>query len=254
LYSFRDVVNELQGRILQDDEMVGLLRWWVDACEDIEEWRRATVQSELMQAARLNIGNPKREVALSNISKFVDSSTWLPWLSSDDALPPDTIPFSFTRNLDRKKTPLALYWTHMTVVDWLNHLISSQIDLKHNIRENATYSNRVLGILGNIWSSLPSDMKSEAQDLMEDVPWIATNKGLRRASEAYFKEADVFGDLPVVTANLFEPQVENVLSEFGVKRYLDFDELFEKCVDFYSLEYVVADNFSGRGNRIHGRQ
>ena len=254
MYSFRDVVNELQGRILQDDEMVGLLRWWVDVYEDIEESRRTAVQTELMQAARLNIGNPKREVALSNISKFVDSSTWLPWLSSDDALPPDTIPFSFTRNLDRKKTPLALYWTHMTVVDWLNHLISPQIDSKHNIRENATYSNRVLGILGNIWSSLPSDMKSEAQDLMEDVPWIATNKGLRRASEAYFKEADVFGDLPVVTANLFEPQVENVLSEFGVKRYLNFDELFEKCVDFYSLEYVVADNFSGRRNRIHGRQ
>ena len=252
-YSFRDVVNELRGRIFEDDEIVGLLRWWVDVYEELEESKRAAVQLELMEAARMNIGNPKREVALSNISKFVESSIFSS-LSSDDALPPDTIPSSFTGTLDQKKIPSALYWTQMTVVDWLNHLISPQIDSKHNIRENATYSNRVLGILGNIWSSLPSDMKSEAQDLMEDVPWIATNKGLRRASEAYFKEADVFGDLPVVTANLFEPQVENVLSEFGVKRYLDFDELFEKCVDFYSLEYVVADNFSGRRNRIHGRQ
>lgn len=253
-YSFRDVVNELQGRILQDDEMFGLLRWWITVYEELEESKRDVVQPELMEAARLYIGNPKREVALSNIFKFVDPSIWLPWLSSDDALPPDTIPFSFTRNLDRKKVPLAFPWEQMTVVDWLNHLISPRIDAKHNIREMATYSNRVLGILGNIWGSLPNDMKSEAQELMKDVPWIATNKGLRRASESYFKEADVFGDLPVVTANLFEAQVEHVLSEFGVNRYLDFDQLFAKCVDFYGLEFTVADNFSGRGNRIHGRQ
>jgi hypothetical protein len=253
-YSFRDVVNELKGRIFEDDEIVGLLRWWVDVYEELEESKRAAVQPELTEAARLNIGNPKREVALSNISKFVESSIWLPWILSDDALPPDTIPFSFTRTLDLRKISSALYWTQMTVVDWLNHLISPQIDAKHNIRENATYSNRVLGILGNIWSSLPSDMRSEAQELMQNVPWISTNKGLRRASEAYFKEADVFHDLPVVTASLFDPQVVCVLRKFGVKELVDFDDLFAKSVNLQGIDFTVVDHFLGRSGWTHGRQ
>lgn len=227
MYSFRDVVNELEGRILQDDEMVGLLRWWVSVYDIVPN--RDNVQGELMEAAKLSIGKLKRQVTLSQISKFIDSSVWIPWLQSDDALPPDTIPFSFTRPLDRKQIPSALSWESMTVVDWLKHLISPQIDSAHDIRKNLTYSNRVLVILGNIWSTLSSDMKSEAQELMEDVPWIATNKGLWRANEAYFQEADVFRDLPVVTGNVYDPQVVTVLTEFGVKKRLDFTKLFEKA-------------------------
>jgi len=244
-YSFRDVVNELRGRIFEDDEIVGLLRWWVDVYEELEESKRAAVQLELMEAARMNIGNPKREVALSNISKFVESSIFSS-LSSDDALPPDTIPSSFTGTLDQKKIPSALYWTQMTVVDWLNHLISPQIDAKHNICENATYSNRVLGILGNIWSSLPSDIRSDAQELMQNVPWIATNKGFRRASEAYFKEADIFHDLPVVTANLFDSNVVCVLRKFGVRKFVDFDDLFAKSVNLQGVDFTAVDHFLGR--------
>jgi hypothetical protein len=217
-YSFRDIANEFEGIILQDDEMVGFLQWWVD----VHDWvPNDSIQGELTKAAKMNIGNPKRQVSLSQIFKFVDPSIWVPWLQSDDALPPDTIPFSFTRPLDREKIHPALGWESMTVVDWLRHLISPQIDSAHDIRNNPAYSNRVLGILGNIWGTLSSDMKSEAQELMQDVPWIATNKGLRRADEAYFQEANVFRGLPVVTANLFNSQVVIILTEFGVQSYLD---------------------------------
>jgi hypothetical protein len=229
-YTFRDVVNELQGRILQDDEMVGLLRWWVDVYEIVPNCEETL--SELKEAAKSYIGNPKREMPLVNIFKFVDSTIWMPWLQANDALPPDTIPFSFTRNLNREKITPALSWEPMTVVDWLTYLISPQVDSAHDIRKNAEYSNRVVFILANIWGMLSDELKSEAQELMEDVAWIATNHGLRRGSEAYFQEADVFRDLPVVTANLFDPQIATVLAEFGVRKQLNFDDLFAKCVDF----------------------
>jgi hypothetical protein len=111
----------------------------------------------------------------------------------------------------------------MTVVDWLSHLISPQIDSAHDIRKNAEYSNRVVSMLANIWGMLSEELKSQAQKLMEDVAWIATDQGLQRGSEAYFPAADVFPDLPVITADLFDPQVETVLTEFGVRKQLDFD-------------------------------
>ncbi|OAX40997.1 hypothetical protein K503DRAFT_798335 [Rhizopogon vinicolor AM-OR11-026] len=128
LYSFSDVVNELEGRTLQDDEMVGLMRWWVDVYHIVRN--RDNDQGELIEAAKLRIENPKRQVALSQIFKFVDSSIWI--LQSDDALPPDTIPFSFTRSLDQKQIPLAFYWKPMTVwqlcVLLMQNAIGSGID------------------------------------------------------------------------------------------------------------------------------
>lgn len=232
-YTFSDVVKELQGRILQEEEMVGCLRWWVNFISSLEvdEERENTLTflSNLTDNAKSLIGHSTRVIELRNITKFVDSSVWLPWLQSDDALPPDTIPFSFTRTLERRHIPTSLLWEPMTVVDWLSHLISPQIDATHDICKNSTYSNRVLGVLANIWPMMPSDMKSQAKELMQDVPWIATNLGFRPPGGAYFPEADVFRDLPVVSVNLFDPQIVTVLSEFGVKRHLNFEELFEKA-------------------------
>jgi hypothetical protein len=215
-YKFEDVVSELRGRTLQDDEMAGLLWWWVDAYETVTNHGKTL--SELKEAAKLYIGNPKREMPLADIFKFVDSNIMGPWLRPDDALPPDTIPLSFTRALPQGKITPALSWKPMTVVDWLSHLISPQVDSAHDIREHAAYSNRVVIVLANVWDVLSGELKFEVQELMEDVAWIATNQGLRRGSEAYFQEADVFRDLPVITVSLFDPQVATVLAEFGVRK------------------------------------
>jgi hypothetical protein len=251
-YTFEDVVSELQGRILQEDEMVGLLQWWVNAYETVPNREKTLL--ELKEVAKSYIGNSNHEMPLVNIFKFVDTTIWTPWLQANDALPPDTIPFSFTRNLNQEKIIPALSWEPMTVVDWLSYLISPHVNSAHDIRKNAVYSDRVVLILANIWGKLSDELKSEARGLMEDVAWIATNQGLKRGSEAYFKEADVFRNLPVITASLFDPQIETVLVEFGVKKYIDFDDLIAKCVNFYGLRFTVSDHYLGQSNCTSGRQ
>jgi len=250
-YRFRDVVDELNGRILQKDEMVGLLQWWVSMYEQTQN--RNEIRAELMKVARLNVGSlTKREVTLSSISKFVDSNDWLPWLQSSDPLPLDTIPFSFTNILNQNDIPLTLGWQPMTVVDWLRHLISPDIDPAHDIRTSTTYSNRVLGILGNIWNTLSNDMKTEAKEFMTNVQWISTTKGFRKASEAYFKEADILNRLPVITANVSDHKVSIVLTEFGVKRDPDAGELCAMCVNRQDLDFFIDDNYLGLVADISG--
>ncbi|KAJ8579837.1 hypothetical protein M405DRAFT_869920, partial [Rhizopogon salebrosus TDB-379] len=244
-YTFEDVVSELHGRILQEDEMVGLLRWWVDTYETVSD--RENALQKLKEAAKSYIGNPKREISLVNIHKFVDSTIWTPWLQANDALPPDTIPFSFTRNLNREKIAPALSWEPMTVLDWLSYLISDQVDSAHDIRKDAGYSDRVVLILANIWGVLSEELKSKARKLMKGKAWIATNKGLQQGSGAYFQEADVFRDLPVVTADLFDPQVAIMLAEFGVRKQLDFAKLFAKAERSHTwsavemIDYLSSD-------------
>ncbi|KAJ8595100.1 hypothetical protein M405DRAFT_929750, partial [Rhizopogon salebrosus TDB-379] len=249
-YMLADVVGELQGRTLQDDEMVGLLRWWVDVYETVTNHGKTL--SELKEATKSYSRTPKREMSLVNIFKFVDSNIIGPQLRPDDALPPDTIPWSFTRALAQGKITPALSWEPMTVVDWLTYLISPQVDSAHDIRKNAEYSNRVVFILANIWGMLSDELKSEAQELMEDVAWIATNKGLQRGSEAYFQEADVFRDLPVITANLFDPQVATVLAEFGVRKQLDFYDLLAKAEKSHTWSAVEMINYFISDPRTEG--
>jgi hypothetical protein len=111
-YTFSDVVKELQGRILQEEEMVGCLRWWfnfISSLEvDEEKEYTLTFLPNLTDNAKSLVGHSTRVIELRNITKFVDSSVWLPWLQSDDALPPDTIPFSFARTLERRHIPTSL--------------------------------------------------------------------------------------------------------------------------------------------------
>ncbi|KAG0706642.1 hypothetical protein DFH29DRAFT_900607 [Suillus ampliporus] len=203
-YTFLDVVHELGERTFQEDEMVACLRWWVNLFISLTDGEREDTLRFLL--------------TMTEIAKIAN------W-----EFHAYTIPFSFTRTLDRRYISPSLLWQPMTVVDWLSHLISPQIDTAHDIRKNPTYSNRVLGVLGNIWGTLSTDMRSQAKDLMQDVSWIATNQGFRPPGGAYFPEADVFRDLPVVTVGLFDPQIVTVLNEFGVKRHLDFEELFTKA-------------------------
>ncbi|KAG2138221.1 hypothetical protein BD769DRAFT_1434765, partial [Suillus cothurnatus] len=235
-YTCSDMVKELQGRILQEDKMIGCLRWWVGFISslEIDEERETTLTflSSPTDNAKSRIGNSTRVIELRNITKFVDGNIWLPWLQSDDALPPDTILFSFTRPLDRQHISPSLLGQPMTVVDWLSHLISPQIDAAHDIRKNSAYSNCVLSVLGNIWPMMSSGMESKAKDLMQDFPWIAMNLGFRPPGGVYFPEADVFHDLPVVS-------ILTVLGEFRVKRHLKFEELFAKCITFQGLDLTL---------------
>jgi len=251
-YKLSDVVDELHGRILEKEETVGFLQWLIAAYPEaikfeaeLNDETKPKVTTQLMEAAKFYIGD--REVALRSMSKFVDSKAWFGLLQSDDPLPPDTIPLLFTSTLNQNDVLLTLGWQSMTVVDWLRHLISPQIDKAHDIRRSETYSNRVLGILGHIWGRLPSDMKLETKKLMKDVSWIMTNKGFKRANEAYFSAAD---NSPVVIANI-DYRVQIVLTEFGVEEY---PQLSVPCVHCQDLGFIIVDNSLGWSNFASCRQ
>ncbi|KAG2052674.1 hypothetical protein BDR06DRAFT_1009303 [Suillus hirtellus] len=91
--------------------------------------------------------------------------------------------------------PHLFLWQPMTFVDRLTDSFDKPSDRhSHDIRKNSTYSNRVLGVLGNIWPMMSSEIKTQAKDLMQDDPSIATNMGFRPPGGAYFPDADVFLD------------------------------------------------------------
>ncbi|KAG1881303.1 hypothetical protein F4604DRAFT_1922327 [Suillus subluteus] len=95
-------------------------------------------------------------------------------------------------SLDQQHISSSILWQPMSAVDRPSHSTSPQKNAAHDIRENFRYSSCV----------------------------FKTSHRLQR-----IWDSDVFRDLPVVSINLFDPQILTVLGNFGVKKPLNFEAL-----------------------------
>jgi len=231
-YAFGDVVNELKSRCLTESEMMACLRWWTNTFGSrgpLNDQHRK-YRDELLNAGRAVSG--RKEIELRVIRKFVDGRT-LKVLDREDPLPEDTIPPALIEGfVDSSRIHDALGWQEMPIAHWLRHVRDSPPDNAHDITRSPTFASHVLTVLGTLWKSLPDDF--EIQDILEDVACIPTGSpagpSMHRPKEAYFPEADVFRDLPVVRQDIVSDRTMNVLEYLGVQKRCDIDTLISKSV------------------------
>ncbi|KIJ66568.1 hypothetical protein HYDPIDRAFT_26904 [Hydnomerulius pinastri MD-312] len=247
MYTFRDVLAELNSRYLPETQMAACLRWWVmhfGSNSGIAPQKAKRYLKEFLAAGKAYRGQPLTTpstiVELGAIRRFVDSHHLGPSLSADDPLPPDTIPFTFTRGLDSQQLRKTLEWEELTTFDWLQHLLGPGIDAAYDIRASPRYSDHVLVVLGSVWSHLSRiGQLNDVIGLLAKVPFVPTNHGLKLPHEAYFAEADVFKDLPVVQLNTRIGQVETVLTDLGVNRDPELSSFINKATE--NQEWTCCD-------------
>ncbi|KAG1813853.1 uncharacterized protein BJ212DRAFT_1364045 [Suillus subaureus] len=230
-YTFKDVVKELDSRWLSESEMAACLRWWGTSFgsqgpldEQHRKWR-----NELLKAGRTHSGG--KEVRLSSISKFIDGRM-LSVRRSDDPLPDDTIPPVLIQSLT-SCIPEAFGWQEMSIIHWLRHLSNSPPDAAHDITRTHSFATHVLNVLSTIWTSLDDNSRFEVREILEVMTCIPTTTApyMMRPQEAYFPEADVFRDLPVVRQDLlFDFRTEQVLQYLGVQKQCDIDTFIVKAM------------------------
>ncbi|KIK97727.1 hypothetical protein PAXRUDRAFT_762872 [Paxillus rubicundulus Ve08.2h10] len=232
VYTFRDVKEELEKRIFTESEMIACIGWWVKSFgtesrhisgEDLMKvWRDEFSLVAQFRSSKL----PPRIITLSVIKKFVDTRQRPPFVQNDDPLPPDTISMSFTGSLDAKQVMGALGWEHLTIVDWIQHLVSGPgLDPSKDISKSATFSEKMFLTLRPLWQSMQSTDRGKIVDLLQSVPCIPTNREHQKPQEAYFPEADLFNELPVVSFRQPYIDYEPVLQALGVKRALEWDSV-----------------------------
>ncbi|KAF9225079.1 hypothetical protein BS17DRAFT_879239 [Gyrodon lividus] len=237
VYTFRDVKLELDSRTFSEEEMIACIGWWV---------RSFGIQSRQMSGAEVNTvwkdefspvakfrsssKSSPRTMMLSGINKFVDTRPRFSFVQNDDPLPPDTIPIPFTRSLDANQVMAALGWEPLTIVDWIRYLTGSGLDSPQDICKTAAFSERVLATLPNLWQSIQPTDKDKIIALLQSVACIPTNQGHRMPQNAYFPEADLFNELPVVQFQQPYIDYEVVLQALGVKRSLDWNWVKDRLV------------------------
>lgn len=224
-YLFRDVKEELQHRILPEHEMVACVAWWVGLFGEGLTGNGEKCKAELIPVARFwpaGLRESDQCVQLSGIRKFVNPRGSGSFITADDPLPPDTIPAAFTIRLDPKAIRTSLGWEEMTLLDWVQFLISPGRHREHDIRLSIRFVNRFLGVLQSLWNPLEHVIKEQIIGLMQNVEFIPTSRGRKKPNEAYFLEADLFGDLPVIQGLDVD---EQILQDLGVRRNIPWCDI-----------------------------
>lgn len=232
-YTFRDVKNELAARIFTEDEMIACVSWWVRLSGQSITEVRERLRKEFLSVAKFNpMMRGHREIMLCDIQKFVNSKGWGSYIQYLDPLPPDTIPFTFTQELDPNAVQTSLGWQEMTIIDWITYLISPELDEENDIRRSLPFTNRIFGVLQELWPSLKPSVKEKITELLRDIELIPTSQGRKKPEEAYFSEADLFGDLAIIDNLDYNKQM---LQELGVQRNIPWRLVKPRWVDFRAM-------------------
>lgn len=232
-HRFGDVKEELQQRTFPEHEMIALVAWWVGLFSPGMTDKGEKCKAELIPVAKFYPASPRGPgefVRLMDIRKFVNTSGSGSYISADDPLPPDTIPIAFTNRLDPKAVRTSLGWEEMTILDWVQHLISPGRHREHDIRLSIRFVNRFLSTLQSLWHSMEPAVKDQIIGLMQDIEFVPTNRGRKTPNEAYFLEADLFGDIPVIQSLEVD---EQVLQGLGVRRNIPWGDIKDRLVTSY---------------------
>jgi hypothetical protein len=236
--TFADVLNELRSRPLTEEEMVACLKWWIGLNSRGEHSTDPGIRTELLNAAVLLIGTAgsadERILPLASVRTFINPKN--PFVHLDGPLPNHALPLSVAKSLPSDSLAQCFPWTELSIVDWLQHLTEAAVraaDAEHDINRSAPWAERVLTTLTRSWSSLSNGMKDQVVALLKNQACIPTSGGMKIPEQAYFANANIFNDLPVVTLPsgvLIKGPIEKVLQALGVRKHVDLQVVFNRCV------------------------
>ena len=233
--TFSDVSKELRERPLSEKEMAACLQWWINTSQQnpmgIDENRRV-----LLGAAVLITGSPdssdERKVPLETIRTFLNPRNIT--IPTDGPLPDHLLPINVNRKLDSVQLQKHLQWKELTVTEWVEHIVNPTVYTQKNgfnIVESPVWAGRVLQVLGGCWSTLQEVSRTTIIGLLNTLTCIPTSTGMKTPSQAYFSEANIFGDLPVVELPPgfhIEGDLEGVLVGLGVRKRAELQVIFDR--------------------------
>jgi hypothetical protein len=236
--SIRDIRTELESRSL-DDAQLGEFLKWLSAQLIANQLDTRTVQS-LLGAGVATISeegsskdkapnnNGGKVLVLAQIKTFLTGSKIPP----DLPLPPDTIPFRFTKGISRQ-TLEAFQWVELQIVPWVRFLVDaaehSSLPPEYCLTVSPGFAAQVLHVISKSWEGLSQTSKASMGELLSKHTIIPTKFGLRRPAESYFPSVKLFDDLPTITG-LHSGVKDKFLSALGVRKTVEMNVVFERLM------------------------
>jgi hypothetical protein len=201
----KDILNELQSRPLEEEEMIKCLKWRLSLNDSIVKQNAQALNADFVAAATVFIpaGATKTErvVSLGQIRTYFSPSDGV---IKDSPLPPHTLPASLGEALPLPKLAAAFSWKPLAPSVWLEFLAVdgvSSISDEFQITREPSFAQKVLvTIAEEAWrSKMSPEEKAKTKAVLANVPCVPTNLGLQMPSASYFANVNIFPDLPIVS-------------------------------------------------------
>ncbi|KAI9813790.1 MAG: hypothetical protein M1827_003580 [Pycnora praestabilis] len=227
-----DIQKELGAKTLDGNQLAEFTTW-AGRKASSGEINGPTMRSLLDVAiATLDVdtsGSKQGSVLmLGNIKYFINPSR----IPADVPVPPDTMPFRFTKNLTRAQLE-AIGWEDLQIIPWLRWLIENTggggaLDAGHDLTHSSTFASHVLPIVSKQWDGLSQSSKSTVVDLLVSRTVIPTKLGMRKPTESYFPAVKLFEDLPVVVG--LHGVKDKLLAALGVRKTVELGVVFDRLM------------------------
>lgn len=240
-----DVIKELRSRPLNTEEIIACLQWWIDMSKFGGDPNLPVFRARLLSEAILATGDSGppsiagKIIPLSTIQSFVNIKGAIgAHIPVDGPLPPGVLPACISSKFRPEELSSHFPWKELTVVEWLQHMCDSRTraaSIETDIGINPKWAETVLQVLLRAWPSISNESKAEVARLLSNVTCIPTSQGQKKPGDAYFSDANILGDLPVVTfpsQALIKGGLERLLQFLGVRKYVDLQIVFTRWETF----------------------
>ncbi|KAJ3216334.1 hypothetical protein HK099_005915 [Clydaea vesicula] len=212
--NFKDVLSELNSNFTVD-EVVKLLKWFImyrDNCT-LNSNELETFLKNLVLPVTGDSANKNLKLTLSNIKYWINPKVITPGLS----VPEDSFPLEISKHFS--KTELEHYFGNikeLSLSEW-TIFISKNEDLVLSPH----FSEKVLSTISRSFMSVSNQQKHSIVSTLKDLSCIPTKQGMKKPCDAYFKNVNLFDDIPVV---LFPSQIikKDEASETSTKSVTSF--------------------------------
>ncbi|KAL6705352.1 hypothetical protein ACN47E_007001 [Coniothyrium glycines] len=222
--TMQDIRQGLESRALNEEELNEFLKWCGSKLESGEidvPGSRSLFENTVANVDVQPEKNSGRILALGDIGTFVNPARITPTLP----LPPDTIPFNFTKGMSLKQLQL-FGWVELSMVRWLRHMTAQPQLVEFTGDEKLALA--VLSLVSKCWEQLDNNSKETVVKILTPQAIMPTKMGMRRPTEAYFPNVKLFDDLP--TIKTFAGSKEKFLLALGVRKTIDLPMVFDRML------------------------
>lgn len=220
--TMHDIRQGLESRALNEEELCEFLKWCGSKLESGEldvPGSRSLFDITVANVDVVPEKNSGRILALDDVRTYVNPARITPTLP----LPPDTIPFVYTKGISLKQLQL-FGWIELSMVRWLRHLTTQpQLD---QFTSNEPFAANVLSLASKCWEQLDASSKEMVVKILTQHTIMPTKMGMRRPMDSYFPTVKLFDDLPTVKP--FVGQRDKFLAALGVRKTIDLPVVFDR--------------------------
>ncbi|ORX44853.1 hypothetical protein BCR36DRAFT_334006 [Piromyces finnis] len=228
--SINDIYNELNSRIFNHDELIQLMKWWIDYSKSGEVYHSQDELYNFKNLTRINWkddalkedGGDQRLIksTLAHIKYFINPKIVPPNMS----FPDNVLPYAISKEF--WKSDLETYfgnWAELPLSDWVGYIIEKDL-----FNDDLDFIEKVLSIISRGINSINYKERIRIKQYLTKRECIPTQHGLKLPEEAYFPIVNLFNDLPIISLKNPKSVSNAFLKQLGVREHVELQMIFDR--------------------------